>query len=206
MIYSHKRSDGSQLVDGGCGTGCHFPFLSKWYKVEGLDLDGHMLAVAKRRFPDISFHQGDMANFNLENQFDAVTCLFSAIGYTKKAESMQKSIVNMAKHVNPGGVLVVEPWFSPDQWTVGRPSAVFVDKPDLKIARVNISEQRDNVSVINFHILVATPGKVEEFTELHELGLFTKEQYLRGFEMAGLKVEHDPKGITGRGLYIGLKS
>jgi len=206
VIERHKRSKGNRLLDVGCGTGGHFPFLSEWYKVEGLDLDGHMLAVAKKRFSDTPFHQGDMVNFSLENQFDAVTCLFSAIGYVKTVDRMQAAIVNMAKHVKPGGVLVVEPWFSPDQWTAGRPSAAFVDKPDLKIARVNISELEDNVSIIKFHFLVATSGKVEDFTELHELGLFTREQYLQGFEMAGMKVEYDPQGITGRGLYIGLKS
>lgn len=205
VIEKSKLSRGNKLLDVGCGTGGHFPFLSKWYTVEGLDLDGHMLAVARKRFPNISFHQGDMVNFSLDNQFDAVTCLFSAIGYTKTVDRMQAAIVNMTRHVKPGGVLVVEPWFSPDQWNVGRPSATFVDKPDLKVARVNISEREGDVSAVNFHFVVAKPGKAEYFTELHELGLFTPEQYLQGFEMAGLRVEHDPKGVTGRGLYIGVK-
>lgn len=205
VIEKYKLSSGNKLLDVGCGTGGHFPFLSEWFTVEGLDLDGHMLAVARKRFSDISFHQGDMINFGLGKQFDAVTCLFSAIGYTKTADKMQAAIVNMAKHVRPGGVLVVEPWFSPDQWSIGRPSATFVDKPDLKISRVNISEREADVSIINFHFTVAKPGKVESFTELHELGLFTPEQYLKGFEVAGLKTEHDLKGITGRGLYIGVK-
>ena len=205
VIELHRYSQGNHLLDVGCGTGGHFPFLSKWYEVEGLDLDKHMLAVAKKRFPDIPFHQGDMVNFNLEKHFDAITCLFSAIGYTKAADRMQEAIVNMAKYLKIGGMLVVEPWFSPDQWTVGRPSATFVDKPDMKIARISISELRDNISIVNFHFIVATTGKVEEFTELHELGLFTKEQYLQGFEKAGMKAEYDPEGITGRGLYVGLK-
>ncbi len=206
VTEEHKQSGGNELLDVGCGTGGHFPFLSKWYGVEGLDLDNHMLTVAKKRFPEILFHQGDMVNFELNKHFDVVTCLFSAIGYTKTVERMQAAIVNMAGHLNPGGVLLIEPWFSPNQWGVGRPSASFVDKPELKVARMNISEREGDVSIINFHFLVARTGEIESFTELHELGLFTPEQYLFGFEKAKLKVKHNPKGITGRGLYIGVKS
>lgn len=201
----HKQSPGNDLLDVGCGTGGHFTFLKNWYRVEGLDIDEHMLGVARKRFPEIPFHQGDMAEFNLSRQFDAVTCLFSAIGYTKTSDSMYRAIKQMGSHLKPGGVLVVEPWLSPEQWKMGTPHAVFVDKPDLKIARVNISNRKDDVSVINFHFLVATQGKVEHFTELHELGLFRPEEYLEAFKLANLEVIRDQQGITGRGLYIGVK-
>lgn len=205
VIEKYKRSSGNELLDVGCGTGSHFEFLRKWYSLEGLDIDEHMLLVAKRRYPDIDFHQGDMVNFSLGRQFDAVTCLFSAIGYAKTPDNMYLAVKSLANHVKPGGVVVVEPWFAPDQWKEGRPSAVFVDKPDLKLARVNISERKGNVSIVNFHFLVAEQGKVEQFTELHELGLFTQEQYMQAFKNTGLETIYDPQGITGRGLYIGVK-
>ena len=102
-------------------------------------------------------------------------------------------------------MVVVEPWFSPEQWKVGRPSAVFVDKPEMKLARINISEKRGNVSIVNFHFLVGIQGNVERFTELHEIGLFTKKEYMEAFEKAGLETTLDPQGITGRGLYVGVK-
>jgi len=193
VIEENKRSKGNQLLDVGCGTGSHFPFLREWYSVEGLDIDPHMLKVARQRFPDITFHQGDMVNFDLGKQFDAVTCLFSAIGYAMTVPNLQSAIKSFERHTKPGGVVVIEPWFSPDQWKVGRPSAVFVDQPGMKLARINISERKDNISIINFHFLVATPGKVEYFTELHETGLFTKEEYLEAFKKAGLPVRFDPK-------------
>lgn len=205
VIEKYKKSDGNGLLDVGCGTGGHFAFLREWFTVEGLDIDQHMLQVARQRFPNITFHQGDMINFDLGKAFDVVTCLFSAIGYTITVPNLQSAVKTLERHTKPGGVVIVEPWFSPEKWKVGRSSAVFVDKPDMKLARINISERRDNISIVNFHFLVATPGNVEYFTELHEIGLFTEEEYLEAFKKAGLQTVFDPQGITGRGLYIGMR-
>jgi hypothetical protein len=82
---------------------------------------------------------------------------------------------------------------------------VFVDQPDLKVARMDVSEERDEIGVLNFHFLVASPSGVDYFTELHEVGLFTVDQYLDAFGSAGLEVTHDRDGPMGRGLYAGVK-
>ncbi len=205
VIGQYKKSKGNSLLDVACGTGGHFPHLSNWYAVEGLDLDEGMLKVARERFPEGTFYQGDMAEFQLGKEYDAITCLFSAIGYTRSPKGMSKAIKNMSQHLAEGGVLIIEPWFTPEEWWVGDPHATFVDRPDLKIARLNTSDREGDVAIINFHFLVGTKSGVEYFTELHELGLFTEGEYLAAFEGAGLETTHDAEGLTGRGLYIGIK-
>lgn len=100
--------------------------------------------------------------------------------------------------------MILEPWLTPEMYYEGLLAAVFVDDPDLKLARMSISAVEDGVSVLVFHYLVGTPDGVEYFTEQHELGLFTHEDYLEAFGAAGLEVVHDLDGLTGRGLYIGL--
>jgi ubiquinone/menaquinone biosynthesis C-methylase UbiE len=205
FIQQYKPTQGKSLLDVACGTGHHASLLSKYYRVEGLDLDRKMLDVAKKKHPEIRFHQGDMLDFDLKRQFDAVTCLFSSIGYVRTKSHLRKAIRNMSRHLLPGGVLLVEPWFTPEQWHPGRASMTQVDKPDVKIVRMSYSGRRANVSSIEFQYLIGTSKGINHSIEIHELGLFTHEEYLAAFKAAGLTVIHDPEGLDGRGLYLGLK-
>jgi SAM-dependent methyltransferase len=202
-LIQAKRPGARTLLDVACGTGAHLEHLAGRYEVDGLDADPEMLAIARRRLPGVELHQADMADFDLGKRFDAVVCMFSSIGYVKTEERLRSAAAAFARHLEPGSVLVVEPWLTPDVWQDGHVGAVFVDEPELKIARMNLAAREGTVSVVDFHYLVATPSGVEHFTEPHVLGLFTVEQHLNAFRAAGLQVEHDPEGPMGRGLYTG---
>jgi len=205
LIKQYKSSDGNALLDVACGTGGHIPYLQEHFQIEGLDLDENMLVVARERFPDIPFHQGDMVDFELNGSFDVIICLFSSIGYAKTESRMRQAVQTMADHLIPGGVLILEPWISPDQWKPGDLHGLNVVEPDFRITRMNISETRDNLSFVEFHYLVGTPEGIHYFTEEHELGLFPTVSYLDALQNAGLDVIHDPEGLIGRGLFIGMK-
>lgn len=199
-----ERSPGAAtLLDVACGTGRHLAELRSHYTVEGVDLDEGMLEAARRRLPDVPLHRGDMETFDLERRFDVVTCLFSAIGYLHTEEQLRRTVENFARHTRSGGLVIVEPWFTPEQFRSGYLDAVFVDEPDLKAARMNVTRVKDGRSVLDFHYLVATPDGVEHFAEHLELGLFRHEDYLDAFRAAGLEVVYDPEGLMGRGLYVG---
>jgi ubiquinone/menaquinone biosynthesis C-methylase UbiE len=206
IIQKFKRRSGDTLLDVACGTGLHLELLNKHYKVEGLDLDDNMLKVAKKKHPKINFHQGNMIEFNLDRQFDIITCMGSSIGYVKTKRGLRKAIKNMNRHLLPGGVLIIEPWFTPEQWNPGRVYALQVEKPDVKIIRMSHSGQRGKVSILEFQYLFGTLNGIEHQIEIHELGLFTREDYLDASLVDGLKVIHNKKGLTGRGLYIGKKA
>jgi SAM-dependent methyltransferase len=206
FIQKYIRSGGNRLLDVGCGTGVHANLLGQHYQVEGLDLDPRMLSVARRKYPDIRFHQGDMVDFDLKRKFDVIVCLFSSIGYVKTRSRLNKAIQTMDRHLPPGGVLLVEPWFAPKQWNVGRVSMTQVNKSELKIVRMSRGSRRGNISLLEFQYLIGTPQGIEHQVEHHELGLFTRKEYLDAFRSAGMKVIHDAKGLDGRGLYIGIRS
>ena len=205
LIQQHKRSPGNELLDVACGTGGHIAYLKRNYSVEGLDINPLMLRLARKKHPDVVFYRRDMTNFWLRKEFDVVTCLFSAIGHVKTRRRLGLAVRAMARHLKPGGVLVVESWPTPKQWQIGRLGANFVDEANLKIARFGISKARGRLSVQDLHHLVATPNRIQHFVERLEMGLFTNDEYLDAFRQARLEVTHDEEGLMGRGLYLGIK-
>jgi len=61
------------------------------------------------------------------------------------------------------------------------------------------------MSVLDFHYLVCRPGLVERFSEHHELGLFTAEEYVLALQHSGLDASYDPPGVFSRGLFLGIR-
>lgn len=203
FIRQHLRSGGNRLLDVACGTGRHIEHLKADFQVEGLDISEGLLELARERNPGVPFHQGDMIDFELAKQFDVVTCLFSSIGYVQTVDNLRRAIGSMARHVVPGGIVIVEPWFTPGAWRPGTVHALFIDEPQLKIARVNTSFVDGRLSYFDLHYLIGTPEGTEHFVERHELGLFDRAEMTAAFEAAGLAVSYDEEGLMDRGLYIG---
>lgn len=158
-----ERNPGARtLLDVACGTGKHLEHLKERYEVEGVDVDPEMVRMARERLPRLPIHEGDMMEFDLGKKFDVVTCLFSSIGYVGTVEKLDRAVATMSRHIAPGGVLIVEPWVTPETFEPGRPSAKFVDEPDLKIARMDVPRVEGRLSVIDFRYLVGTPEGIED--------------------------------------------
>ena len=190
------------ILDVACGTGEHARFLKQHYAIDGIDLNENYLRAARVKNPAGSYTRADMTDFDLAATYDAVTCLFSAIGYVRTAGRLQRAIACMARHVNPGGVLIVEPWLTPDDW---KPGATFIHAGEIgadKVCRMSLSGQEGNLSVVQMHYLRGRPDGIEHYSERLELGLFTRDEMTRAFESANMEVGYDAEGLMGRGLYL----
>jgi SAM-dependent methyltransferase len=205
IIEENLRSGGRRLLDVACGTGGHIAYLKQRFQVEGLDISAEFLEIARQKHPDVPFHHADMVAFDLASKFDVVTCLFSSIGYVRTRQNLIRAVACMTRHVVHGGVLIIEPWFTPETWHAPSVHASLVDEPDLKIARVNTSFVEGRLSYFDLHYLIGTPEGTEHFVERHELGLFEMEEVHSTLTQAGLDVTYDAEGLTGRGLFIGRR-
>jgi ubiquinone/menaquinone biosynthesis C-methylase UbiE len=201
------RSRGRAWLDVACGTGRHLSFLRRHYAVTGVDVSREMLRVAHRRLPGIRLIVGDMRSFRLDETFDVVSCLYSAIGHLKTERDVAATFANFARHLKPGGVAIVEPWIDPADFRSGYVHLLIHKSPSVTVARMAFSSRRGRRSAVHYHYLIGNTGRrVEHFEEV-DIGLLVpRGRLLKLMIDAGLTARFLRRGLpSGRGLLVGLK-
>jgi len=205
-IRRYGRPNSRTLLDVACGTGEHLAYLSRRFDATGLDVHEGMLRVARRKLPGVRFVRGRMERLRLGRRFDAITCLFSAIGYVRTESDLRRTLRNFAQHLEPGGIVIVEPWLTPGKYRAGTVHAEVLGTRTAPIVRMNLSGRRGDRSVMDMHHLVATPKGIRHFVEHHDLGMFRKATFLAAFRAAGFRVRFLPRGfMRGRGIYLAVR-
>src|SRR5699024_8220003 len=121
---------------------------------------------AHTKDPRSRLHCEDMRTFTLGRTFDAVTCMFGSVGYTRDEEELNATVERFALHTRPGGVVVVEPWWFPEHFTDGYVAGDLSQEEGRTITRVSYSTRRGNTTVMRVHFTVADASGIQEFTEV----------------------------------------
>jgi hypothetical protein len=93
----------------------------------------------------------------VDQTFDVVTCLFGSLAYLKTLDNLANAVNCMTAHLASGGMLLVEPWYLPASWKPRTVHSIFIDKPDLKIARICSCSADARLSILDVHCLIGTP-------------------------------------------------
>jgi SAM-dependent methyltransferase len=115
-LEKYLGSSSMRLLELACGTGTHSFFLEALgYDIIATDYSMDMLAQAKRKASEnhskIEFRQQDMRQLDVaERPFDAVICLFDAIGYVTTNENLRQVLHGVHSHLRPGGLFIFEFW------------------------------------------------------------------------------------------------
>lgn len=207
LAHRYGRSGGKSWLDVACGTGRHLEFLRRRYSVVGVDRSVDMLRIARRRLPRIALHLADMRTFRLPARFDVVTCLFSAIGHLRTEKDVQRAFANFARHVKPGGLVLVEPWIDPAEFHPRHVHLVSYRSPAAIVARAAFSSRKGDHSVIRYHYLVAERRRGIKHLQETDTGLLVaRSVLLNAMRTAGLRARFLRRGLTsGRGLILGTK-
>lgn len=190
------------LLDVACGTGEHDKHFVEDFCVTGIDIDPTMIRIASQKVPSARFYEGNMSDFDLGEKFDAIVCLFCAIGYVKTKDQLQQTIRCFRNHLNVDGVMLIEPWYTPEQCPASTPHVTIVENENTKICRMWNIERQGFTSFVHRQYLIGTGEGVQHRKEIQELGLFEKEEILAAFNAAGLNARHVEEGLSHRGLYI----
>ena len=198
-----------RLLDVACGTGLHLSRLEDFDRV-GVDVDPGMLDIAATRCHGTTLVEADMRGLDpgeLGAPFDAVVCLFSSIAYMPSVDALCEAIQGMARCVDRGGVLLIEPFVTPQAVVARKAWMNVVDRPELKVVRMDVPEIHGRRLDLEFHYLVADADGVRHLVERHQVSLFTEEEMQHAIDAAGLETSFDPDGLNsaGRGIHIGVK-
>lgn len=198
---AHPRAH--TILDVGCGTGAHARALSDaGFAVDGVDLEAAMVEQARAKCPEGTFEVADMTDLELPRRYDVVVSLFSAIGYVRTEEALRATVLGMRRHLNEGGLMLIDPWFEPGDLAHGHVAALSGEEPGRAVCRVSRTVVDGTISRLEFEYLIGTADGIERKSELHELGLFTQAQMEGAFRAAGLSVQRRPKVLRTRGLYV----
>ncbi|MDD3753271.1 MAG: class I SAM-dependent methyltransferase [Methanobacterium sp.] len=187
VVKRYKKSEGMNLLDVACGTGGHAEYLQNYFNILGLDINPEMLEIARKKVPKMEFIQGDMKKIDLQQRFDTIICLFSAINYHNTLKSLKKTFKRFYDHLKQGGVLIFDLGFCTENWEEGR---VFVDavvEGDLQLARISQSRLYNGVFDANFLFLIKEDDKIDFEIDKHQIGVFSTHDVQKTLENLGFK-------------------
>jgi SAM-dependent methyltransferase len=206
-LVTARNPQADSLLDVACGTGKHLEaFRARFRHVAGVELSDGMRRIARRRLPGTTIHLGDMRTFELDRAYAAITCLCFSIAYMANADELGRAVRRMAHHLQPGGVLVLEPWWFPERFLDGFVSGAVAEEEGRVVSRLSHSVRDGDATSMTVRYTVAeTTGGIREFGSREILSLFPRDAYETAFRAAGLAVEYLEGGPNGRGLFVGVR-
>jgi SAM-dependent methyltransferase len=116
MLQRFSGQPVRRLLDIACGTGSHAIELERLgYEVVGTDISEDMLVRAREKAraasSAIRFECQDMRALDVASHpFDAVLCLFDAIGHVQTTAAIKQTLAAVHRHLRDDGLLVLEFW------------------------------------------------------------------------------------------------
>ena len=118
----------------------------------------------------------------------------------QKSKRGRKSLKEMGIDADLIEIPEDEILFKKQYYSIGDVAAMFKENTSL------IRYWENEFSILNFHYLIATIDTgVRYFEERHEVRRTSTKEMFETFKVADFDVTFDEKGLTGRGMYYGIK-
>lgn len=192
------------LLELGSGGGNLASHLKKGFTMTLVDLSPEMLALSQTINPECRHLEGDMRSFRLDEFFDVVL-IEDAIMYITTADDLAATIQTCRAHLNPGGLAVIAPDWTLDEFTPGT-SHGGVDDPDGRGMRylewIHAPDDGATSYRTDFSYLIhEADGTTRCYSESHTLGIFPTEDWLAALRMSGFKPAIFPD-VEGRKIFV----
>ncbi len=104
-----KKFDASHILELGCGTGNLSALFTRDFETyTGLDYSKAMLNIAKRKFPDGDFLNGDMRDLRLKEPYNAVLITGRSTSYLLNNSDLERTFASVSDTLAPKGIFVFD--------------------------------------------------------------------------------------------------
>ena len=193
--YSKLKPE--NILELGCGTGGHaIPLAGRKYRMTGIDASEGMLKKAREKAGslglDMDLQLCDIRNFQFGRSFDAIICMFAVFNYLTETCDIDKTLRNVKKHLNKGGLFVIDIWNGLAVMRILPSTRVkIIEHNATKIIRT-VEPELDAVNHIcrnHYTMLVLEKGKlIEEIKETHVIRFLFPQEIKYHLEQAGFEV------------------
>ena len=185
IVKEFSRNEVKTLLHLGCGAGGNDFTFKKHFKTTGVDISNEMLVMARRLNPEVLYINGDMRDIQLGERFDAVA-IPDSIGYMTTTTDLQRVLDCAFRHLNHNGTLMVIATTS-NQFREN--NFVYTGtRGDIEVSIFEnnyITNRQRTKYEATLVYLVRNKGKLEIYTDCHELGIITLRVWLKLLDEAG---------------------
>lgn len=202
-LIQQQAPEAKAVLEVACGTGTLLARLHGYERI-GVDASEPMLAVARKKLgDDVPLIHGKMQDFSLPQPgVDVLLLLDGAIGYAAPAE-LEPTLHGFARHLVDGGLLVVEPWFTPEEWEPKNAHVTHHADDVVTVVRVGYGYPDGR---IDFHTTIGTSSGPHTFDEHYDFTLHTEDVMKEAFTAAGFtEVRKEAAPEFRRGLWVARK-
>jgi SAM-dependent methyltransferase len=174
---------GARVLDLACGKGRHAIYLAqKGLDVTGVDISNASISYARQfEHTYLHFYQHDMRLPFRIHYYDAIVNMFTSFGYFETDADHVRTLVNIAKGLNAGGVCLID--FFNALWV--RRHLIPEDEKHIDGVHFTMKRHIEGGHVYK-SIEVRTPTEHKVYGE--KVRLFTLEDFEGMFRKAGLNL------------------
>lgn len=199
LVRKYTERPITTLLDIGCGGGKNVFNLKRNFCVTGLDLSPTMLAQAKELNPECCFFHGDMRSFRLNISFDAAL-MDDAIAHMSSRADFMGAFRAAHAHLNPGGVLVVTPDVTTENFQQNKTSTYSAAKAGVEVVfieNVYDPDPKDEQYETTILYLIREHGKLRIETDHWVMGIHSLETWSQILRETGFHVHEELFSLDG---------
>lgn len=179
-----------KILELGVGGGHNLSHLVSDFDAVAVDLSPDMIEQARILNPDVELHVGDMRTYRDGKKYDAVI-VDDAISYMATHDDLLQVFATAKAHLNPGGVFVCAPDELKETMIMPQVTSKIQPIPDggsfAFVEYYHDPDPNDTSYECIFTFYIHDGQRFQRFEDIHTLGVFSKEDWMRLLAQAGFR-------------------